>query len=116
MELNDIIILTALIQVVTLICFFVLCTNVSTIKKEIQAPQPFGAAFNFYLSIGQAEKAKELLIRAIMNEEVFKTAFFSNRSDKGNAQAYIEKKYKRYFDAIGLKVDFEKVNEFVSKF
>lgn len=116
MIFETLIIILAIIQVITLICFFIMCINVSAIKKNIVPHQPWQASFNLYYSTGQIEKAKELLMKAIINESEFATAFYLNSSYKTDAQKHIEKKYKEYFELVGLSVDFNKANDFIENF
>ena len=66
MSLETIIIVSAVLEVVTLVCFFVLCANVSSIKKKLGnngiAPS---SAFAMYIGMGEKEKAKKVLIDMI---------------------------------------------------
>lgn len=116
MDFETILILSAVIELITLICFFVLCANVSTIKKKLSPTSNFGASFNFYCAVGEYERAKELLFDEIRKEEFFDTAFWSLSSDKEHCQGVIKKRYGKYFETLNINLDFDKVNTFISSF
>ena len=54
-------VITAIVEIITLICFFVLCSNVSKIKKTIEQKQDFSAKFDFLINIGEKEKRTRIL-------------------------------------------------------
>lgn len=112
---NLIITILLVIQVIALICFFVMCINVSAIKKNSVPAQPWQASFNLYYSTGQIEKAKELVMKAIMSESAFASAFYFNVADKTDTQKYLEGKYKEYLQLVGLSFDFNKANDFIDR-
>lgn len=115
--MNEIIIfILVVIQVIALICFFVMCINVAAIKKNSVPAQPWQASFNLYYSTGQIEKAKELVMKAIMSESTFASAFYLNVSNRIDAQKQIEDKYKEYLNLVDLSFDFNKANDFIGKF
>lgn len=109
MELTTVLVLSAILELVILVCFFFLCINVSTIKKSV-AP-PWRGVFNLYYATGQIEKAKEVLMKAIMNEKEFEKAFLVNTADKYPMQKLLEGKYKKQLDLVGLTINFEEVNK-----
>lgn len=115
--MNDIIIfISAIVQVITLICFFVLCINVSALRRNFTSPQNLEASFNLYYSTGQIEKAKDLVMTSIKNDSEFATAFYLNSSHKETAQKLIEDKYGKMLELVGLKIDYDKVNDFITRF
>lgn len=109
MELTTVLVLSAILELVILVCFFFLCVNVSTIKKSV-AP-PWRGVFNLYYSTGQIEKVKEVLMKTIMNEKEFEKAFLVNTADKYPMQKAIEGKYKKQLELVGLTINFEEVNK-----
>lgn len=113
---NLIITILLVIQVIALIFFFVMCINVSAIKKNSVPAQPWQASFNLYYSTNQIEKAKELVMKAIMSESAFASAFYLNVSNRIDAQKQIEDKYKEYLKLVELSFDFNKANDFIGKF
>lgn len=110
------IIILAIIQVIILICFFFLCSNVAGIKRNMISPLNLEASFNLYYSTGQIEKARELLMMSIKNDSEFATAFYLNSSYKEDAQKHIEAKYGKLLELVGLKIDMDKANDFIAKF
>lgn len=115
MSLETILILSTIINIVILICFFGLCSNVSSIKKSISHSNSWNEEFVFYYSVGQIEDAKKILLKAITKDEFFLIAFYSYLDNKKYAQEQIEKRYKKYLDLVDVKIDFNKVDDFLSK-
>lgn len=111
MELTIVSVLSVIFELIILVCFFFLCINVSRIKKSV-APAWKGV-FNLYYSTGQIEKAKEVLMKAIMNEKEFEKAFLVNTPDKYPMQKAIEGKYKKQLELVGLTINFEEVNKLI---
>lgn len=116
MNIDLFIIILAIVQIITLICFFILCSNVAAIRRNAVSPQNLEASFNLYYSTGQIEKARELLMMSIKNDSEFATAFYLNSSYKEDAQKHIEKKYGKLLELVELKIDFDKANDFIAKF
>lgn len=59
MDFETAIYLTAILEVVTLICFFVLCSNVSNIKNKISKNGITSSTmFALYIGMGEKEKSK----------------------------------------------------------
>lgn len=118
MSLETILILSAILNVVTLICFFVLCSNVSALRRNFTSPINLEASFNLYYSTGQIDKARELLMMSIKNDSNFSIAFYetSDSNYKLQAQKYIESKYGKLLELVGLKFDFDKANDIIARF
>lgn len=85
-----IIYLGIILNLVTLICFFVLCYNVSKIKKQFVVDKDINAAFSMYISLGEYEKAKELLFHEIMKQNEYIASFTYNGNN--SAQRTVLKK------------------------
>ena len=81
--IEGIIYLGIILDLVTLICFFVLCYNVSKIKKQIVVDKDIKAAFSMYISLGEYEKA------------------------------VLKRTFKPYFDILNMDFDFETVDKFI---
>lgn len=62
----DIAIASAVVEIITLIFFFVLCRNVSKIKKEIVSNDNLPGMFAMYISLGETDKAKKYCIRRLV--------------------------------------------------
>lgn len=116
MNIETFIIISAIIEVITLICFYFLCSNVAAIRRNSTSPQNLEATFNLYYSTGQIEKARELLMMSIKNDSEFATAFYQESSYKVEAQKHIENKYGKLLELVGLRIDFDKANDFITKF
>lgn len=114
MDFQTILFLSAILNVIMLICFFVLCSNVSKIKKDLVPNDNFGALFILYCSVGEKEKAKKLLLKQITMDKMFDTAFYSdyNRVD---AQKFIVDKYSGYLKMVDLTIDFDVVDNYLKK-
>lgn len=104
------------INIIVLIAFFILCGHIGKIKKRICLKNEFGAIFNFYFSIGDIEKAKECLFQEIVNDELLEESFFMSAEYSEKMRGYFIGKYHIYLDKLGLKIDFDKVDEFIHEF
>lgn len=105
MSLETIIILSAILELITLICFFVLCANVSSIKKKLRnngATPSF--AFSMYLGMGEKEKAKNVLIEMILADEIIQRAIIDNVGDLKSVMG----KYEPMLKEVDLVFDAEK--------
>lgn len=102
--------LTAILEIVILICFFVLCGNVSKIKRVISpcgnAPTP-QTAFALYLAAGEVEKAKSVLMEIILANPHVQMCI--GRDDEGLGN--VLKRYERQMKAVGLSIDAVKAVE-----
>lgn len=71
MDFETIIILSALLELVTLICFFVLCSNVSAIRKKLCKDDILSSSLiAMYMGLGEKSKAREALIEHIVSRLV----------------------------------------------
>lgn len=109
-------IISVILSIIILICFFILCINVSAIKKSVNVPQPWQASFSLYCSTGQIEKARDVLLKAIMHDSDCARGFYLNVPDRLDVQKRIEARYGEYLKIVDLTIDFNKVNDFISKF
>lgn len=105
MSLETILILSAILNVVTLICYFVLCFNVSVIKKRMKY---YGAsqstAFSVYISLGMYEKAKEILVEMILSDDDVRHSLTTNIESLQNVMG----KYFRMLKLVDMTFDAEK--------
>lgn len=53
---------------------------------------------------------------SIKNDSEFATAFYLNSSYKETAQKHIEDKYGKLLELVELKIDYDKVNDFITRF
>jgi hypothetical protein len=109
-------IISLILSIILLICFFVLCINVSAIKKSMNIPRIWQASFNLYYSTGQMEKARGIVMKAMIQDPDFAKAFYLNTQDKAEVQKRIEARYNGFLNLVNLTIDFEKANDFISKF
>ncbi|WP_448778995.1 hypothetical protein [Bacteroides congonensis] len=107
-----IIYLGIILNLVTLICFFVLCYNVSKIKKQFVIDKDINAAFSMYISLGEYEKAKELLFHEIMKQNEYIASFIYN-GNNSSQRAVLKRTFKPYFDILNIDFDFETVDKFI---
>ena len=95
-------IISAILQIVILICFFILCSNVGKIKKHLIQSSDFTSKFKFLMEIGEKEKAREILIdRILANNYIF------NTETRWTAEEKIQKCYQMYaeeFTALGFNL------------
>ena len=98
---------TAILEIVILICFFVLCSNVSKIKKvltpggSVSTPQ---TVFAMYVAAGDTVKAKEVLMGIIFADPDVQTCINRSGEVLGNVLA----RYSRQMKEVGLEIDPQK--------
>lgn len=108
-----IIFLAFVLQLIILICYFVLCSRVGKIKK-IFYPEFRHENFCLLLYLGRKDDATRMLFNAIARNDNFIYAFHTNNgADK--ARAILKENYQAYFDALGLELDFDKIKSQVKK-
>lgn len=100
----------AILELVLLICFFVLCANVSKIKKMItpggNPPSPY-TSFAMYLSMGDKENARKVLMDIILSDENVQSAINRNADILKNVLA----KYEKAMKEVDLEIDPKKAVE-----
>lgn len=111
MEIQTIIIIGAIIQLITLICFFVLCANVSKISKSISGKNTFDSMFKMYLSLGETEKAKKLLLNEMKNDDCLQQCFCETDGLKAGARAKLTGEYAKYIKVLGMDFNFGEVDK-----
>lgn len=102
-----------ILELVTLICFFMLCFNVTKIKKQMVVGENIKAAFSMYISLGEYEKAKELLFHEIMKQEEY-IASFTYNGNNSSQRSVLKRTFKPYFDILNIDFDFEIVDRFIT--
>lgn len=99
--------LTAILEIVILICFFVLCSNVSKIKKvltpggTVSSPQ---TVFAIYVAAGDVVRAKAVLMDIILADADVQTCINRNGEVLGNVLA----RYSRQMKEVGIEIDPQK--------
>lgn len=105
MEIDVIILLTAIIELVTLICFFVLCSNVGALKKRLLNNGVANSSmFALYMTLGEKERAKKVLIDIILSDSQVQSAMNSTPDNLQNAIS----KYSIPMKEVGLTFDATK--------
>ena len=95
-----VLIISTVVQIVILVCFFMLCLNVSKIKKHLTRQYDFESRFNFLIKIGEKEKAKDILLeRIITNDSIFNEQIQLNSEMREYRAA---KLYAKELDALGI--------------
>lgn len=107
--------ISVIINVIVLICFFILCSNIAKIKKNIHSMEHFEARFNFLYGVGELVEARKLLLQKIQLLENADEAFFCKQDYKKNSREYIERKYKPYFDKLEMHIDYNKIDALIEE-
>lgn len=108
-EYQNIIIFAAIIEIVVLICFFVLCSDVNKIKKHLIQNTDFESKFKFLMSIGEKEKAREILISMILsNTKIFSLDILGDSETKTKKCFEI---YKEELAALGIENPYKEETE-----
>ena len=91
--------LAAIISLISLVCFFVLCNNVRLIKKELIKSNDIRDVYVLY-KMGKVEQAHDLLEKAFW-QEIYDTNTFSNET---------KAKWKHRFKIYGFeRIDLDTV-------
>lgn len=112
MNPENTIIISAVIEIIALICFFILCFNISKIRKKLIISDNFPGMFAMYIALGDKEKARKLLYNAISKESEF-FASFCNNGNNSTQRSILKRKYKPYLNALDIEFDFEIVDKFI---
>lgn len=102
--------LTVIFEIIVLICFFVLCANVGSIKKKLL---PYGSkqssAFALYIAMGEKEKAKAILFEMLLADEKLQGALNTN-------VASVELEMRKYNAMLNkLELEFDANKAFATK-
>lgn len=107
--------LGAILELVLLICFFVLCSNVAKIKKMVSPsgnpPTPY-TMYAMYLAAGDKEKAKSVLMEIILADPNVQETINRSSDILKNVLARYDKAMKE----VGLEIDPQKAFESKSLF
>ena len=104
--MEAVLILGAILEIVILVCFFSLCSNVSKIKKQIVQNDDFESKFRFLMKIGEKERAHEILINRILaNNAIFSTDVAWDADDKAKQCFEV---YSEELAALGIDNPFPK--------
>ena len=80
-----------------------MCNDVSKIKSQIDQNDDFDNKINFLLSIGEKEKAKEILLSKILSDE----SIFNTTSTPVEKMEEVYNKYKDEFESLGIQIKKE---------
>ncbi|MDO4743633.1 MAG: hypothetical protein Q4B04_06335 [bacterium] len=101
MSFETVLIISAAIEVITLICFFVLCSNVSALRKQVCKDNiPPSSLIAMYMGLGQKEKARDLLIDHIVNNSMLRDKLHS--ASEANI---VLRPYQKLMDELGVNYD-----------
>ena len=77
-----------------------MCNDVSKIKSQLDRNDDFFTKIDFLLSIGEKEKAKEILISKILSDEFI----FNTSSTPVEKMEAISNKYQEEFNRLGITI------------
>jgi|GEM_PF-1558094 len=112
-NLETIFYLSAIVEVITLICFFVLCSNVSSIKKRIGGTEFTRMnKFNSFILTGQTDHAKELLVQMMMCEPEWEYIFYSKDKEYMNySREKLKEKYRNHLDVLNISLNWDALDK-----
>lgn len=76
-----------------------MCNDVSKIKSQFDRNDDFSTKINFLLSIGEKEKAKEILLAKILSDE----SIFNTTSTPVEKMEEVFNKYNDEFETLGIQ-------------
>lgn len=102
--------LGAILELVLLICFFVLCSNVSKIKKVLTPsgnPPTQDTVYAMSIAAGDKEKAKSVLMEIILSDPAIQETI----NQSGDILKNVLAKYNKAMKEVGLEIDSQKAFE-----
>lgn len=109
MNIELIIIVSAIIQIVVLFMFFILSSNVSSIRNKLtDVDIDRNDKFDFYICTGQIDIAKDLLCKIILADNLWEKVFDESSLIRDESRSKILEKYKNKMNEVGLIIDFSK--------
>lgn len=112
--METVLFLSAILELILLICFFVLCSRIGKIKKNFY-PELNYARFCLLLYLGRRDDATRMLYTAVSEDEDFVYAFHTDNKAAERARENMQASYGKYFSALGLELDFEKIRSVANK-
>lgn len=112
-NLETIFYLSAIVEVVILICFFVLCSNVSSIKRRIGGTEfNRDKKFSSLILTGQTDRAKELLVQMMMFEPEWDfITYYQDEEYMNKSRERLENKYKAHLEVLEIKLDYDRFDK-----
>lgn len=112
MDFETIIILSAILELITLICFFVLCSNVSAIRKKLCKDDILSSSLiAMYMGLGEKEKAREALIECIVSKSTLREHLLN---DNGANMSLAP--YRKLMKELDVEFDAEIAKDIKKKF
>nr|DAT27614.1 MAG TPA: hypothetical protein [Caudoviricetes sp.] len=109
MNIEFIILASAIIQIVVLFMFFILSSNVSSIRNKLtDVDISRDDKFDFYVCSGQLDNARDMLSKMILSDNLWERVFDDSPSIRDESRLKILNKYKSKMEAVGLILDFSK--------
>ena len=104
-----IVIVEAVIAIIAIVCFFIMCGNVAAIRKAVKPEQsnvPLAVVLRLYMSLGLKKEAQDRLVRQMLAEDTLdKTGDYVGRCKS------VLDKYSKMIEYVGLTIDEEKLNQ-----
>lgn len=109
MNIVFVVIASAIIQILCLFMFFILSSNVSSIRNKLtEVDISREDKFDFYLCSGQLDNARDMLSKIILSDNLWEKVFDNTTSMRDEYRLKILNKYKSKMEAVGLTLDFSK--------
>ena len=94
-NVNTILILSLILNVITLICFFILCSNISHIKRKLcDEDSRVETRVKFLLKYGNKEMAKKYFVKNAMKNKIFSDEFHDDDYVLGEVESKNEEVIK----------------------
>ena len=91
-----------------------MCEDIHDIRAGYYSQKDFEGSFILLLSVGEKEKAKELLMKNMAQTPFFHNSFKGNMgTDMDKSRQMFMKRYEVYLKAVNLEIDFSVVDGFL---
>ena len=107
--------LSAILQLILLVCFFILCSNVAKIKGIMTpngATPPPSTVYSLALAAGAVERAKNALMDIILSDADVQVCI----KRKPDLLKNVLEKYSKQMKEVGLEIDTNKAHELKEMF
>lgn len=105
--ISGITLIYVVLTILFLVMYIVLCIDIHAIRKNQQVNNYSHSLFLFYVSVGETEKAKDVLFYMMSKEESFESAM----TGLSYAQERLIEKYKDDLEKVKVEFSFDNLNE-----
>lgn len=105
-------IISLICSVVLVIMFIDLCSSAKFLARRHGRGSDFSKDFALYLAIGLNDRALDVLLEYIKNDTQYEASLGTPAySVTQSARKEMHNQYDKYFEALGITLDFDKIDQ-----